>query len=338
MPRKGNELSSVGHRNSIAAGRRRAADPMDHLPRPARVFDLYDCHSRYQAPDPTSGYANGVSLPDGQRHAPALFAPRAGTAVANHSNTASPLCYSFVGGEWLQRRVFFICLGYQRSSRGPRQAPRPVGISIPTRYQTPRNGAASSGQYNEYTSAPVAAAAKPAAAPARRNCVGANPRKAQKKPMKSGIDAHGISREHSRAIWPKINEPRSWRGALTNATAAIVHSTRTGIASPNGTKPRRVPGRARRVTAMNPTRARAEQNASRTQNIGAVGPCHPNNRVRSKPRTLAVRRSAPSVPAISTDKNRLPVRFGSTGSTAVASKDTRSSVFTSCPASSERAP
>ena len=37
---------------------------------------------------------------------------------------------------------------YQRNNRGPSNAPMPVGIKTPSRYQVPRNGAAISGQYS----------------------------------------------------------------------------------------------------------------------------------------------------------------------------------------------
>jgi len=39
---------------------------------------------------------------------------------------------------------------YQRNRRGPAQPPTAVGISMPSTYQMPRNGAASSGQWSEY--------------------------------------------------------------------------------------------------------------------------------------------------------------------------------------------
>jgi hypothetical protein len=75
---------------------------------------------------------------------------------------------------------------YQRISRGPSIAPMAVGINIPSRYQTPINGAVSSGQCKEYTSAPKDPAANPAAAPAARSCVGASPRSTQTKATNSG--------------------------------------------------------------------------------------------------------------------------------------------------------
>src|SRR5467141_1856623 len=107
---------------------------------------------------------------------------------------------------------------------------------MPSTYQMPRNGAASSGQCSEYTRAPRDPAAKPPAAPASRRRVGASPRIAQKIPTNNGVDINAMRNGQTPAVYPKIKTERSRGSAVSNATAASSNIAPAG-ASPRSRQP-----------------------------------------------------------------------------------------------------